>query len=45
VDGATVFVYVLSATFLGLIVYLAALSRRHHAEGLKPEDKKPQNVA
>jgi len=45
VDGASIFVYVLSATFFGLIVYLAVLSRSHDVEGVKPEGKKPRNVA
>jgi hypothetical protein len=57
VDGATIFVYVLSATFFGFIALLAVTSRRrHHAEAIKPEaqrnieslkseDKKPRNAA
>jgi len=45
VDGGTIFIYVLSAAFFSLIVYLAILSRRHHADAVKPEDQKPRKVA
>jgi hypothetical protein len=48
VDGATIFVYVLAATFLGLIVYLARLSRRSHievAENVTAKDSKPRKAA
>jgi hypothetical protein len=45
VDAATIFIYVLSATFFGLIAYLAVLSRRHRADAGKLENKKPKKVA
>ena len=44
-DGATIFIYVLSATFLGLIAYLAVLSRRRRADAANLEDKNPRKVA
>ena len=44
-DGATIFIYVLSATFFGLITYLAVLSRRSRADTAQLEEKKPRNVA
>jgi hypothetical protein len=51
VDGATIFVYVLAATFFGLVVYLARLSRRshaehaEHAENVTAKDNKPRKAA
>ena len=46
VDGATVFVYVLAATFFGLVFYLARLSRRSHtAENVTPKESKPRKAA
>jgi len=45
VDGGTIFIYVLSATFFGLIAYLAVLSRRRSANAAKFEDKRPRKVA
>jgi hypothetical protein len=45
VDGTTIFIYVLSATFFGLIAYLAILSRRHRTDVANLENKKPRNVA
>jgi hypothetical protein len=46
VDGATIFVYVLSATFFGLIFYLARLSRRSHtADNVTPKESKPRKAA
>jgi hypothetical protein len=48
VDGATIFVYILAATFLGLIFYLARLSRRSHVENAEngtAKDSKPRKAA
>ena len=46
VDAADVFVYALSATYLGLIVFLAVLSRRQTpAQSAKSEDKAPRKAA
>jgi hypothetical protein len=53
VDAGTIFVLVLSATFLGVIVYLARLSRRTQAETVKhtraenvtPKETKPRKAA
>jgi hypothetical protein len=48
VDGATIFVYVLAATFFGLVVYLARLSRRshaEHAENVTAKENKPRKAA
>jgi len=45
VDGATIFIYVLSATFFGVIAYLAVLSRRNRADAAHLGEKKPRNVA
>jgi hypothetical protein len=56
-DGATIFVAVLSAIFFGFIIFLAAKSRRTgdadapkaktqpRIEPQKPIDHKPRNVA
>jgi len=44
-DGATIFIYILSATFFGLIAYLAVLSRSDRADAVKLEDKKPRHAA
>jgi hypothetical protein len=44
VDGATIFVYVLTATFVGLIIYLARLSRRSEGQNVAPQESKPREV-
>jgi hypothetical protein len=44
-DSGTIFVYILSAGVLGLIIYLAALSRRQRQQVVKPEDQKPRKAA
>jgi hypothetical protein len=56
-DGATIFVAVMSAVFFGFIIFLAVKSRwssdadtpkaetRPRAEPQKPIDRKPRNVA
>jgi preprotein translocase subunit SecG len=45
VDGATIFIYVLSGLFFGLIAYLAVLSRRNHATAVKSDEKTPRSAA
>jgi hypothetical protein len=47
VDGATIFVYVLTATFVGVIVYLARLSRRSRSQdqSVTQEETKPRKAA
>jgi hypothetical protein len=45
VDGGTIFIYVLTATFFGVIAYLAVLSRRRRTDAAKLEDKRPRKVA
>ena len=44
-DGATIFIYVLTATFFGLIAYLAVLSRRRRADVTELEDKNDRKAA
>ena len=51
-DSGTIFVIVLSATFLGAIIYLARLSRRtqaedpkSQAENIKSKETKPRKAA
>jgi hypothetical protein len=45
-DAADIFVYALSATYLGLIVFLAVLSRRQSAaRSAESEDKTPRKAA
>jgi hypothetical protein len=46
VDAADIFVYALSATYLGLIIFLSVLSRRQTAEpAAKSEDETPRKAA
>ena len=44
-DAGNIFVYVLSATFLGVIVYLARLSRRSQGQNVTQEESKPRKAA